>query len=405
MKRLLTIFFILIILPSVTLVAADFGFIIDQRLGYGGYGELSEGHPDYRVAFIPRFSTLFGNTGELYVSAGMNIEYSNEEWAFLPELLRTEFSWFFPVGELRLGRMHYSDPLGIIAEGLFDGGRFTLETGLGSFSLGLWYTGLLYKNRANIAMTGDEMEYMGDIIDFGNFANTYFAPRRLITGFDFEHPALGGTFLRARLSLLAQFDLSNGENEALHSQYLTGRLSLPVNAFLFDLGGSLGFTGLLDGDPEAFYAGEFRAAWILPFSMASRLSFLGRYTSSESGNIGAFLPITTRGQGMIYGAKPSGISMLSLDYTARINRTISAYLSSSYFIRNGLETFKSYPVAEESEDGYLLGNEFFARVFWSPVSDISLNLGAGIFLPGMGNVTPDHYNRWRIEVGATLSIY
>ena len=390
----------LLLFPCLSVWAFDFGLVLDQSGGYGGFG--GEGRADYKAALVPRFSAMFGESGILYLSAGMNVEYLYENWSFIPELLRSEFSWRFPRSEFTIGRMYYSDPLGFIAEGLFDGGRFTIDSGFGNISLGGWYTGFLYKNRANIAMTDEEFVSLGTVVDFDDFANTYFAPSRFFAALDWVHPSIGIGLLRARLSLLGQFDLSG---EELHTQYITTKLSLPVNAFLFNFGASLGFTGLIDGDPELFLAAELGADWILQLAFQSRLSFLARYTSGASGSLGAFLPLTTINQGYVLQEKPSGLTILSLSYIARLYRNASVSLSSSYFIRNGTETFVRYPVSEQTENGYLLGNEFFGRLFYSPFSDLSINLGAGVFLPSMGNVTPDHHNRWRIEFGIILSLY
>ena len=129
----------------------------------------------------------------------------------MPELLRTEFLLkelgLFNLGtELRIGRQYYSDPLGYIADGLFDGLRLTLRTGSGSFSAGAWYTGLLYKKRAIIEMTAEEQVSYSKAVDYGDFMGTYFAPRRIVSALDWEHPSLAG-LLNTRFSLLGQFDI------------------------------------------------------------------------------------------------------------------------------------------------------------------------------------------------------
>ena len=418
MNKNLKLLCILLVLPCLAVWAMDFGLNLDQSGGYGGYGEYS--HPDYKASLIPRFSALFGDSGELYISAGMNAEYTErveyieyeqnveKNWTFVPELLRTEFTWALDNGEFRVGRMHYSDPLGIIALGLFDGARFSYETGLGTFSLGAWYTGLLYKSRANIAMTVDEFNDIIADVDLSDFANSYFAPSRLAAALDWENQSLGGGSLRANLSLLGQFDLS-GADKLLNTQYLTAKLSLPVQAFLFDLGGSLGLAQD-DGNNETSFAAQLRAAWTIPGAIPSQLSLTGLYTSGESGGLGAFIPLTTVSQGSLLGAKPSGISVISLDFITRLHRTFSLSLSSAYFIRNGMDTFIDYPADMHFDgtkrEGNLLGNEFFGRLYWMPISDLAMNVGGGIFLPSMGNLTPEpDYNLWRIEFGLTLSLF
>jgi hypothetical protein len=335
--------------------------------------------------------------------------YESESISFLPELLRTEFNWLFSSCSLKAGRMYYSAPVGFVAEGLFDGARFSANTGLGRFSVGAWYTGFLYKKRANIAMTERELESYHSELDFDNFADTYFAPRRLLAALDWEHPSLGGGFLRGHLSLLGQFDLS-GKDEKVNTQYLTAKVSLPVNAFLFDLAGCF---SLVDrsGDSDIAVAAEVGASWTLPTVFPSRLSVFGYYSSGvlKSGAISVFEPVTISSMGSILKANISGITMISFEYLARLHRTFSLSLSSSYFIRNDLGTFKSYPIIAATDGGsanggYLLGNEIFGRLFWSPVSDISINLGGGLFMPSLGNAAPGANMLWRLDLGLVISI-
>ena len=380
--------------------AIDIGLILDQNTGRDGYTGDNRG--DYTGSLIPRFSTLFGDRGDIYISAGITAEYSSENWNIVPELLRTEFTWLFDMADLRIGRIHYSDPLGFIAEGLFDGIHFSYDTNLGTFSLGGFYTGFLYNRRINITMTSDELEAYNAELDFNNL-NTYFAPSRFIYALDWAHNGLGIGSIRPSFSVLGQFDLSESD---LNSHYFTGLLSLPLDAFTFNVGGSVALIQN-SGDMETAFALEGRIAWIPPVSFPSRLSVLGRYSSGMSvdNNIAAFMPITTKFQGSILKARLSALSMISMDYTARLNRTFSMSLSSSYFIRTDLGTYNRYPVVSDNNTGYLLGNEFSGRIYWSPYSDLSINMGAGIFMPSMGDVSTDEKNLWRIEIGLVLSLY
>jgi hypothetical protein len=109
----------------------------------------------------------------------------------------------------------------------------------------------------------------------------------------------------------------------------------------------------------------------------------------------AFLPVTTNAYGQIYAVKLSGLSMVSLDYTARLHRTFAIGLTPSYFF---LSDFKNF-------SGNLLGAEFFAVFNWSPLPDINVNLGGGVFLPSLGNVTPDGKILWRVELNLVLSLF
>jgi len=395
-KTALLLFGVLLVLLPCVSRAHDFGLNLDQSAGYGGVA--GSANWNYTGVLLPRFSTLFGDNGSLYISAGVVARYAGEKFAVVPELLRTEF-WVFNMADFRIGRLYYSDPLGFIADGLFDGLLFSYETPVGSFSAGAWYTGLLYKSRARITMTGEELLSYYEAVDYGDFLATYFAPRRVVSALEWGHPAIGGLF-RTRLSLLGQFDL---EGTDLHSQYLTVKMSLPWEAFLFDLGGSFELKET-SGEIGTGFAAEAGASWILPTAVGSRLSFLARYASG--GETGAFLPLTSKSQSSILQPKVPGTSMLYLDYAARLRRTISVSLSSSYFIRNDLETYKGYPVSgAEGEDGYFLGNEFFGRLYWNPFSDMQLTMGGGIFMPSLGNVAPKLKNIWRVEAGLVLSLY
>ena len=409
-KYQLLVFVFVLLSPGLSLWAKDFGLILDQNGSYSGMGfsNHSNNVAEYKASLIPRFQALIGNRGDLYISAGIIVEYVDEEWNYLPELLRTEFSWLFDKAALRAGRMHYSDPLGFIAEGLFDGARVSLDTGVGTFSAGAWYTGFLYKRRSEIAMNAYELVNYHDKVDYNDFANTYFAPRRFLSALDWEHPSLGGGLLRGRLSLLGQIDL-NDEVEEINSYYFSGKLSLPVNAFLFDLGGSLGLIQATGFDTKLAFAAEASAGWMLATSFPSRLSLLCRYSSgvSSNDNYVAFVPVTTQPHGYILEANISGLTMISLDYIARLHRTFSLSLSSSYFIRNDLGTYNASSLfgGRDADKGYFLGNEFFSWIFWSPASDLSINFGCGIFLPSLGNVATSADNLWKVALNLTLSLF
>jgi len=134
---------------------------------------------------------------------------------------------------------------------------------------------------------------------------------------------------------------------------------------------------------------------------------LARYASggNSDGSAAAFLPVTTISQGSILGARLSGITMIQADYSARLLDTLQASISSSYFIRNDLNTYSGYPLPEGNSEGYSLGNEFFARLLWSPFTDIQVNLGGGIFLPSLGDAAPKADNSWRVELNAILYLY
>ena len=369
------------------LPAYDFGLLLDQKaeLSGAGGGAVSDTDFSYNGILVPRLGWLLGDAAELGISAGLN--FQDDPWSLIPELLETGISWRSSLLEFSLGRMDCSDPLGYVASGLFDGARLSLGTEAGIFSAGAWYAGLLYKKRANIEMTHEEWEQNNiEPLDYGDFAGTYFAPRRFLAALGWEHPGLAGRFL-ARLSLIGQFDLTGAE---LNSQYLVGKIAVPAGAFSLGLGGSIGLMQLA-GDADAAFAAELGLGWK---GASQGLSLAGIYASGEGGSIAAFQPVTTNTFGNMLKPRLSGISMLSLEYMARVQRSLSLGLSSSYFVYTG-----------SGMGERLLGGEFFGSLFWSPFSDLSVNLGAGAFLPSLGDVAPDGDAFWRVELNAVISLF
>jgi len=402
-KKILRLFLCsLFIVNFSSLFAWDFGLTFNQNLGVSGND--SDSSFRYSGSLVPRVSGLIGENSDYYLSAGVEAAYQ-DGFSFIPELLRTEFAFRSSAFAFKAGRMYQSDPLGLIASGLFDGAKVSYDSSAGSFYAGAWYAGLLYKKRINIEMTAADYDLTNAPLDTDDYANTYFAPKRMVASLGWEHLSLGGK-LSANAALLGQFDLSGGE--ALNSQYIAGKITMPFKAFSFGLGG--GFQLIQQsGEFGTGFAAELGIGFEPPIpsiNLISKLSLLARYASgADSGNAYAFLPVTTVGQGNILEAKLSGLSMVSLDYTARLNNTLSAGISSSYFIRNDLNTFNAYPLSGEDSGGYLLGNEFFARLLWSPFTDIQVNLGGGVFLPSMGDVAPNADSSWRVELNVILYLY
>jgi len=377
--------------------ALDFGLSFNQGVGS------SESGFRYMGNLVPRVSGLIGENSDYYASLGVEVAYLDGV-AVIPELLRTEFSFRSSALAVKAGRMYHSDPLGFVASGLFDGARVSYDSSIGSFYAGAWYTGLLYKKRINIEMSAADYKLTNNPLDPGDILGTYFAPKRMLFGLGWEHLSLGGE-ASANASLLGQFDLSGVK--PLNSQYLAGKVSLPVKAFNFDLGFDLGACFEIiqqENISGTGFAAELGVGFKPPIPLDSKLSLLMRYASG--GDTLAFIPVTTIGQGNILGAKLSGITMIQADYSAQLLDTLSAGISSSFFMRNDKKTYTGYPLPEgKSGDGDILGNEFFARLLWSPSYDIHANLGGGIFLPSMGNAAPKASSSWRMELNVILLLY
>jgi len=399
-KALRLLLCLLFVANCFSLLAWDFGLTFNQNLGVSGYGFR------YSGSMVPRVSGLIGEKSDYYASAGVEAAYL-DGLAFIPELLRTELTFRSGALAVKAGRMYHSDPLGLVVSGLFDGARISYDSSVGSFYAGAWYTGLIYKKRIGIEMTDADYELTNAPLDTNDYAGTYFAPKRMVAGLGWEHLSLGGE-ASASAAVLGQFELSNGDSP-LNSQYIAGKATVPFNAFSY--GFSLGLGGCFEfiqqsGKFGTGYAAELGIGFALPILPNSNLSLLARYASGASGgNAFAFIPVTTIGQGNILGAKLSGIAMISVDYSARLLDTLTAGISSSYFMRNDLKTYSGYPLPEGNSKGHLLGNEFFARVLWSPFSDIQVNLGGGVFLPSMGDAAPKADSSWRVELNVIIYLY
>lgn len=384
-KTLITLLFVLCyLLFDGSLWAFDVGLMLDQNAYYPS--EESDTAFAYKGLAIPYLSGLMGDLGEFYISAGIN--FQNNPWSFVPELLRTELYYAEGGMEMSLGRMSYSDPLGFIASGLLDGERFSFHTEAGTFSVGAWYTGFIYKKRINIEMTDGDRESNNAAFDYGNFTDSYFAPRRVLVAFDWEHQGLGERVF-ARLSLLGQVDLTGAE---LNSQYIIGKMIVPFSVFSVSFGGCFELMQK-SGDMSMAFAAELGTAWK---TASQGLSLLARYSSEKSGSMAVFLPVTTNAQGQIYPVKLSGFSIASLDYTARLHRTFAISLTPSCFFLSDIIS---------TSGKFLIGTEFFGVFYWSPLPDISVNLGGGVFLRSLGNVEPKGKNLWRAELNLVLSLF
>ena len=312
LKRVLILSLVLALAPVFSLGAKDFGILLDQSVSFDDSLDFK-----YSATLIPWFSTPMGKRSDFFISAGVSAGYEFNEWKIIPELLRTEFLFnMAESGELKIGRFFYSDPLGFVASGLFDGVYYSVDIGeVSTIGTGLWYTGFLYKKNANIAMTQDEANTYAEPVDYSDFYRTYFAPGRLVFAFDWQHPGIK-ELIRFDLALVAQIDLFGGAS-GYHSQYLIGKAVLPVKNFVFDIG-ICAELAENSGQAELSFAGELEIDWYLPTKIYDRLSFLGRFSTGVLNSImRSFEPITTVSHGGILKAKLAGISMLRLEYTAR----------------------------------------------------------------------------------------
>jgi hypothetical protein len=383
-KTILIILLALFFLMPAMANAFDYGFIISQNNGFGGP------YVDNISTIIPHFSALLGNNGYFFASAGLSIEIEYGQFFPVPEILSTYLSWQISLFDINIGRMNYIDPLGYVAAGLFDGAGLSVNTQVGTFNVGVWYSGLIYKKRTNIAMTDNEKLLFSEPLVLTNFFDTFFSPARLISVIEWEHMDFLG-LLRANAAFIGQSDLS-GAGTTLNSQYLIAKASMPLNIFNFSAGLCLEFIQE-NGDGSAGFAADLGVNVKLPTKINDDLSFLLRFSTNS------FLPISSIPMGNVFNVNVSGITLLSLKYNVLLHRTFSAGVSSTYFIRNDAENLKEYA----SDDGNLLGNEFYLHLNWRPFSDLQFGLGSGVFLPALGNAAPNTETIWRLDLSILFS--
>jgi hypothetical protein len=386
MKRLLPLVLLCVCLP---VYAADLGLVLHETL------EIPNGDFSNRQTFTPWVSALFGSGVSLYLSGNLTLQHDSDTgFRFIPEPGYCAFGFDSGKGfTLDAGRLRYSDPLGYVASGLFDGLNMTLHTRLVQVSLGGFYTGLLYKESADVVMSAD------DLLEFVD-EDVWFAPRRTLLA---AQGTLGiGGSGSLTLGGLAQFDLRDGGR--LHSQYILGKAAAsPLRGIDAEAGGVFGFV-----EPEGqavSYCGAFsvNAGLALPTPWNDRLAVgLWWFSGAVNEEIGPFLPLTALSPGTVFSPRQSALMLPRLVYTGRLHRALSLEVRALYFMRTDTETLRDGEM-EFISDSYMLGGEFYAMLVWVPFSDVSFSLGGGVFLPGLGDALHADETRFHAAAGLIFS--
>jgi hypothetical protein len=407
------LFFILAFARPGTAGAADFGLALSQEAkasGQAGAAALS-----YIPVLSPWVQGPLGGELSFYLSGRVGFEYAAEiaesglrrsRWrdpVALPELDRTELTWLPSPGlYLRLGRHRYQDPSGFAASGLFDGLSAGFSAGGSRFLAGAWYTGLLYKDTADVVMTSrDRDEYEKPF----SLDGTYFASRRLLAAFEWENPAPGPRSSFA-LAILAQFDL-NMDGDWFHSQYLSARYKFQVLDGLDLEGAGAVALGQAPERLAVFFAGALGLRWSVPGALDDTLSLRGLYSSpSHNQHLTAFVPVSSLPQGQVFSPSLGGLSIIRGGYTLRLLAVLSLTAECSYFIRTDTVSFQDNREPDNLKDeGYFLGGECYAALRWMPLPDLALSAGGGAFFPGLGNAFRSGTSiRWKAVLGIIVSL-
>ncbi len=343
----------------------------------------------------PWFSALIGETGELYLSGVVKLETTFESATLLLDLGRSQVKLRPSVGtSLEFGRMPFADESGFVASGLLDGARWTGSLGPLGASAGLFYTGLLNKKSAEIALSAADA---ADLLD----ADRFFAPSRLMAAFSagFREPPAFLSRLSAQAA--AQFDLRGGA-DTLHSQYLTLSAGIPAgDAYGFEVTAAAALAEQSGSDMAFHAAGAVQASWDPPGALRDQ-AYLG--LRAASGGSGGFPNITALEQGSVFTPGPSGLASARIGYKARPSPVLSADAQAIGFLRFP-EGGPADAELDPASDAAWLGAELYASLTWTPFSDLSVLAGAGMFLPASGGAfLPDTPARWLLSVAAVLSL-
>ena len=377
--------------------AADFGAVLSGEFTASGGDDSSTAGS---IALAPWLSVPVGGGG-LYLSAGITADFSDET-AVIPELLRLEFS--YPIGPLsfRAGRISWQDPAGFTAKGFFDGADISLDFDLVSLGAAAFYTGLLYKGTAEInASPGDSRDYFA-AFDWGDFSNTYFAPRRFLAALYGNFP--GYPWGRGNLyaGILAQFDLSDAD-EQFHTQYLLLRHTLDYKMFDLDIAGAVELENTDEDGMRAAFALSAEGGAELPAPFRNRLSLGVRWASGDGPQTAAFFPVVMEAQGLVFKPFFSGTMVLGAGFEARLLPSLSAALGLRYFLRTDRATIVD-PDIDPDAKSYALGLETSGSILWAPLSDLSFSLEGGFFFPQSGAAMLDDAPvRWLLTLGVIFS--
>jgi hypothetical protein len=384
----------------------DFGLVLSTA---GEYAPDTDGQGfAFSGGVTPWFASALGGKTNLYLSGKVTFEYGYDEeawvWPPLVELERTELNFRpFQTVYLVLGRQQFRDSGGMIASGLFDGFSGTFGLGMARLSVGVFYTGLIYKKTAEILMTAGDLEYYYRPFDYGD-PGSYFASRRVFSFVTGEFPDLTSR-LSLDVSALVQFDLNKYEDvSALNSQYLEARFGIEaVDALRFFITGVGGLAEIEEADPRFNIAAALEADWEVPGRLPDMFSTELRWGSGAiNDRIGPFKPISGIAQGTVFAPTLPGLMNARVSYTARPHRVFSLSAMTVFFGRTDLETFKDGELDDVSKDRFL-GWELYGQVIWAPQSMLRFSAGGGAFFPG-GAFVEGAGIRWKINAGLILSL-
>jgi hypothetical protein len=385
------------------LFAADYGVAVSSQSVLRSEEGGEKGVVEWTGRLLPWFSSPLGDNADMFLSGGLMLRLERGEWEALPDVGRFELALRpLPDLGLELGRFTFSEPLGFVLSGMFDGLSASWNLGGSRLRAGAFYTGLLYKKNGYIIMNGSDLANHYD-------RDKYFASRRLVFALDWRHPSFLDSRNQLDLALLAQTDLNDTADE-LNTQYVLAQWSRPLGGgWYMRLGAALDIEQRdRDGDggvdPGAGFAFSFAPFWVPAKRPGDRLFFDARLSSGNwNGAIRSFKPISVEAQGRVLRTRFSGLSWVEMGYSALLHRNVEAEIAAAYFFRTDREIFYDLDFYQDS-DSPNLGGELHGELFWAPESFCKFNLGGGFFAPSpYGAYDVGAPLKWRVSTGFLFS--
>jgi len=379
MKRLDVIAAALVAAMAVAPAAAlDFGLDITDETSVAGAGdEVKLYQENQAVAWL---SMPVGAYSSLYASV---LYQFSGDFTLAPSASSAIVPYAFTAGRVELegfrsldsssslkwsvGRVPFQDYSGRVVDSLLDGARIELALGSTLLSAAAGYSGLVFKDDADMRIDKDDTDIYAD-------DDSIFAPKRLVL-------SIGARFVEL-LALhdfgvdgWAQFDLDSGGAVVTHTQYFEPFIEGRVGRTL-----RWRFWGALElgQDPEFLYAlaGGARLRMTLPETYGLRLTGALSWAGGDydgTGPMAFFKPITT--------------SSLSTVSAALFEDALSASFDAQVSPARGLSVGANIAANFESGaiDGYL-GTEASGRVSYRPVNDFSATFTGGAFAPADGDL-------------------
>lgn len=351
-------------------------------------------------------SFRFAPSTSLYLKASASVTNdavldSESVWKIFGELENARLSVFpHPAFFAEMGRIPYSDILGLIADGAFDGATINFIGAQHQLSASALYTGLLAKETAKIFLNSDDEQ--------NYYSEGYFAPPHLVMALSYHYATMKGTVFSAEIIR----ELDTREGVSAGTLFVLGKAAFALGTrHNLDAGGVFSLT------QENYFltlaaSGLVDVRSRLSTPLPAELEFAVNLFWGDIIQPNYAMPVISRRQyGVVFDGTPARLLSTKLGYLARLAPPLSFDASLALYSRLDTSYVPYWWVYNSNNyndgaTGFLLGEELYAGVVWTPLSDTSLNLGAAFFFPDTGPnsvYAPHTPMRWDVRCGLLIS--